>query len=303
MNPDVILLRYGELSLKSAYVRKYFEMILLRNLKKAFSIENVPCESRTERGRIYLSTKEISKGIMILPRIFGIVSFSPATQTTSTLQDISETAQHIAKNILNQRKSFAIRVTRVGLHPYTSQDVAVQIGNDIVISTHAKVDLNTPDLQLFIEIREKKSFLFTEKMKGVGGLPMGTQGTILVLVTRPSSLLAAWYLMRRGCNCVLVTTHDSNENAIRSFLTSWYAEAEILSIDRTSKQFLKQLSKIISEKHCEAIATDDTFETPAQTLAEIAQLKKYIDVPVLTPLLTMTKAEIEHQCVQRGVLL
>src|SRR4030042_2310637 len=99
MNPDVIILRYGELFLKSAYVRKYFETILLRNIKKAFAIENVPYESRTVRGRIYLTTKEISKGIMILPRIFGIVSFSPATQTTSTLQDMSATAQHITKSI------------------------------------------------------------------------------------------------------------------------------------------------------------------------------------------------------------
>ncbi len=303
MNYDVILLRYGELSLKSAYVRKYFESILVRNIKNAFTRENIPHEIRTERGRIYLSTTEISKSIRVLPRIFGIVSFSPALQTTSTLQDMSAIAQHLTKNILQKQKSFAIRVTRVGTHPFTSQQVAVQIGNDIVQATAAPVDLNNPDVELFIEIREKKSFLFTEKIKGVGGLPLGTQGKILALVKNPSSLLAAWYLMRRGCNIVIMTGNQSNEKVIRSFLTQWYADAEIIFNDLTSKQSPEQVSRIASEKKCDAIVTDHTLETPAQALSEIALLKSKCIVPILSPLITLTQEEIENQCKDRGILL
>ncbi len=303
MNYDVILLRYGELSLKSAYVRKYFESILVRNIKKAFIRENIPHEIRTERGRIYLSTTEISKSVRVLPRIFGIVSFSPALQTTSTLQDISTIAQHLTKNILHKQKSFAIRVTRVGIHPFTSQQVAIQIGNDIVQATDAPVDLNNPDVELFIEIREKKSFLFTEKIKGVGGLPLGTQGKILALVKNPSSLLAAWYLMRRGCNIVIVTGNQSNETVIRSFLTHWYADAEIIFIDLTSKESPEQVSRFASEKKCDAVVTDHTLETPSQALSEIALLKRKCFVPILSPLITMTQEEIENQCKNRGILL
>ena len=194
-------------------------------------------------------------------------------------------------------------MTRVGTHPFTSQQVAIQIGNDLVQATAAPVDLNKPDVELFIEIREKNSFLFTEKIKGVGGLPLGTQGKILALVKNPSSLLAAWYLMRRGCNIVIVTGDQSNEKVIRSFLTHWYADAESISIDLTSKESPEQVSRIASEKKCDAVVTDHTLETLSQALSEIALLKRMCIVPILSPLITMTQDEIENQCKDRGILL
>ncbi|HWR27088.1 MAG TPA: THUMP domain-containing protein [Candidatus Thermoplasmatota archaeon] len=303
MEYDVIILRYGELSLKSTYVRKYFETILVRNIKNAFTRENISVVVRTERGRIYLRTTDLAKSIKILPRIFGIVSFSPAMQTTSSLQDMSAMAQHLTKNVLCKQKSFAIRATRVGTHPFTSQQVAIKIGNDIVQATAARVHLNNPDIELFIEIRDKKSFLFTEKIKGAGGLPLGTQGTVLTLVKNPSSLLAAWYLMRRGCHIIFVTTNQSNEKAICSFLSHWYADAETFFIEQKSNDFYQQLSNIVSEKKCDAVITDHTFETPTKALSDLALLKKNSVVPILSPLLTMTQADIEIQCKDRGILL
>lgn len=303
MKYDIIILRYGEISLKSTYVRKYFETILVRNIKNVFATKNIPVVVGIERGRIYLTTPEISKSIKILPRIFGIVSFSPAVDTTSNIQDISVIAQQLTKNAFSKEKSFAIRVKRVGTHPFTSQDVAVQIGNDIGNATHARVDLNTPDFELFIEVRDKKSFLFTEKIKGAGGLPLGTQGTVLALVKNPSSLLAAWYLMRRGCRIIFVTMNQSNKKAIFYFLSHWYDDAEIFVIDQTSKDFYQQLSNIVAEKKCDAMVTDLTLETPTQALSEIAMLKKNSIVPILSPLLTMTQADIKNQCKDRGILL
>lgn len=303
MNSDVIILRYGELSLKSTYVRRYFETVLVRNIKKAFTKENIPVVIQSLRGRIYLTTPDISSSIKILPRIFGIVSFSPATQTTSNIQDISSLAQQLTTNVLNKQKSFAIRVTRIGTHPFTSQDVAVQIGNDIVHTTQAKVDLTAPDFELYIEIREQNAYVFTKKIKGVGGLPLGTQGTVLALIKDPSSLLAAWYLMRRGCRIILANTNQSSENTLHSFLQYWYADAEIIFIDQTSKHFHQLVSTLVSEKKCDAVVTDHTLEAPIQTISEIALLKKTIAVPILNPLLTMTQIEIENQCKNRGILL
>jgi len=136
------------------------------------------------------------------------------------------------KNILTQEKSFAIRSTRVGTHTFSSQQVAIQIGNDIVKETQAKVDLTHPNVELFIEIRDKKSFLFTEKIKGVGGFPLGTQGKILVLIENPFSLLASWYLMRRGCNVLIANTMKTNDESLYSFLHNWYADGEIILIDQ-----------------------------------------------------------------------
>jgi thiamine biosynthesis protein ThiI len=303
MNYDVLLLRYGELSLKSPYVRKYFETTLVRNIKNAFLQENIPAVIRTERGRMYLTTSEITKGQKILSHIFGIVSFSPALQTTSNIPDISAKAQDLMKKVLHKTTSFAIRVTRVGTHAFTSQDVAIHLGNDIRNLTGANVDLTNPDFELFIEIREKKSFLFTEKIKGVGGLPLGTQGTILAIIKTPASLLGAWYLMRRGCNIIFVNERPSDEPTIRTFLTSWYTNAEIFDIDETQEDFYHRITDIVSQKKCEAIVTNHTFENPAETIAELTELKANSAVPILTPLLSMTQKEIHSQCKQRGILL
>jgi thiamine biosynthesis protein ThiI len=301
MKYDVILVRYGELSLKSTYVRQYFESTLVRNIKKALTLESIPYNITKERGRIYLSTTEISKSCLVLSRIFGIVSFSPAVQTTSEMEDMSRVAQTLIENILTEEKSFAIRATRVGSHKFSSQQVAIQVGSDIVKVTHANVDLTHPDVELFIEIRNKKSFLFTEKIKGVGGLPLGTQGKILALVENPSSLLAAWYLMRRGCNVIVANMKKSNDESIHSFLTYWYAEAEIISIDPKTKNFYDQLRTIASEKNCDAVVTGHTLEEPALSLAAIAQLKKQSIIPILTPLIAMTSEELLQQSKKRGI--
>ena len=93
MNYDLILIRYGELSLKSKYVRNQFELILIRNIRNALKLNDLKGEIKRERGRIYLYTDEISKGLDVLKRVFGITSFSPAAITTSKIDDISNLAQ------------------------------------------------------------------------------------------------------------------------------------------------------------------------------------------------------------------
>ncbi len=301
MKYDIIVVRYGELSLKSTYVRKYFESILIRNIKKALQVENISHTVMMQRGRIFIMTEEIEKIKTILPRIFGIVSFSPAVQTTASLEDISTVARQLMKNALTAEKSFAIRATRSGKHPFTSQDVARRIGNDIVTATQAKVDLNAPEIELFIEIREEKSFLFTEKIRGIGGLPSGTQGTIAALIENPTSLLAAWYLMRRGCNVFIVNTAISNENAILAFLRHWYADAEITTMDPSKEEFFKRVSDVCSEKHCDALVTGHTLDEPDNPLLRLKKMKKNSVIPILSPLIAQTKEEIQDQSRKKGI--
>jgi len=222
-------------------------------------------------------------------------------QTNSVIGDISIVALQLTKNILTKEKSFAIRTTRFGAHPFSSQEVSIQIGNDIVKETQAKVDLTHPDVEIFIEIRDKKSFLFTEKTKGVGGLPLGTQGKILVLVENPFSLLAAWYLLRRGCNVLIVNTKKINNESLNLFLNNWYADAEIISAEQKTKNFFNQLRTLAFEKNCDALVTGHTFEESTCSLEEIVQLKKETNIPVLTPLIFMTREELKQQCKKRGI--
>ena len=297
MDYDLILIRYGELSLKSRYVRNQFELTLVRNIKNAFKSNNLKCEISRERGRIYLYTNETLKGLDVLKRVFGITSFSPTVKTTSDINQIASLAIKISQEILNKEKSFAIRVTRTGNHDFSSQDVAVKIGNAIVKATKATVNLTKPDFELFIEIRNDNAFLFTEKIRGTGGLPFGTQGKTLALIDSSQSILAAWYIMRRGCKILFVNTGKSNTDTLNSFITNWHVDSDIRIVDAKGTKLYETLNKIACEKTCDAIVTGHVlYDNPQYELSDIKLLKRLTKLPILHPLIAMEEGEIHKKC-------
>jgi thiamine biosynthesis protein ThiI len=303
MDYDLILIRYGELSLKSSYVRKQFKSALVRNIMSAFECSNIYGKIKTERGRIYLYTDEISKGFGVLKKVFGITSFSPVVKTTSDIEEMSSLALRFSQKILDREKSFALRVTRTGDHSFSSQDVAVKIGNVIVDATKAGVDLSNPDFELFIEIRNKNAFFFTEKIRGTGGLPLGTQGKTLALVDTPQSLLAAWYLMRRGCDVLFLMTNNQIVDVLHSFITNWYLESDIIEYDPKEKNLYETVNKIASERSCDAFVIGHAiYDTSQDILSDIKQFKKHINLPILHPLIAMDFSEIDKKCMELGIL-
>lgn len=302
MNYELILVRYGEIALKSKETRKRFENVLVSNIKNAFSLENISNNISKEWGRIYIYTNQIEKSISVLQKIFGIISISPALQTTSNIDSISDLAINISKENLGEKKSFALRVTRTGEHKFTSQDVAIKIGNDIVKATKANVDLSKPDFELFIEIRNDKAFLFTKKIRGTGGMPFGTQGNVLSLIDSPKSILAAWFLMRRGCKTVFVITDKSSHSILETFMKKWYVKSDVISL-KSDKELFNKLGQIAHEKNCSAIVTSHTLQNYKRTLSDIAQLKKHLNLSLLFPLIAMTKKEIDKKCEEIGLAL
>ena len=299
MNYNLTLIRYGELSLKSKYVRRSFESTLVRNIKEAFLSNNITCKIEKEWGRIYLNTNEISKGLDVLKRIFGITSFSPVVKTSSEIDQISNYSIQISQKYLSKNKTFALRVTRNGKHDYTSQDVAVKIGNNIVNATQANVNLTKPDFELFIEVRNKNAYLFTEKIRGVGGLPLGTQGKILAIIDKPQSLLAAWYLMRRGCKAIFLNTDSSNVEMLNTFMDEWYVKSDIITIDQKEK-FYETANNITSGEGCDAIVTDHSIITK-NDIIDITTFKKHAMFPVLHPLIAMNEDEINKKSKEIGI--
>lgn len=302
MEYELIIVRYGEIGLKAKETRKRFENTLVNNIKNALNTKQLACRIKKERGRIYVYINKIDESISILQKIFGIVSISPAIHTHSDIDSISELSVRISKGTLRRGKSFALRVTRTGEHNYTSQDVAVRIGNDIVKAIQANVNLTKPDFELFIEIRNKSAYIFTEKIRGAGGLPLGTQGKALAPVTAPKSILAAWYLMRRGCKILFANIDEHNTKILNSFLTNWYANLDIFIVDTKGKNLYESLNKIASERNCDAIVTGHTLCNNSQNeLSDIKLLKKHINLPILHPLIAMDDGEISQKCKEIGI--
>jgi len=301
VNYELIIVRYGEIALKGKEIRKRFENILVSNIKNAFDTENLTSKITKEWGRIYIYTTQIKKCINVLQKIFGITSISPASQTTSNMNSMSKLAIDISKEELNETKSFAIRATRTGKHKFTSQEVAIKIGTDIRKATKASVNLTKPDFKLFMEIRNDKAFLFTQKIRGVGGMPIGTQGKILALMDSPKSIFAAWYLIRRGCKPIFVNTKEFDRDILKVFMENWFVKSDIHTVN-SENNIYEEIKKIANEKNCDAVVTNHTvFDDSKNALSEIRQLKESVNLPILHPLIAMDKEEVIKKCKEIGL--
>ncbi|MBQ2139958.1 MAG: 7-cyano-7-deazaguanine synthase, partial [Acidaminococcaceae bacterium] len=147
-------------------------------------------------------------------KIFGIVSYSPVKKTKTSKEDISNTLHEYTQNLidegfLNENMTFAIRCRRVGNHEFTSQEMAAYCGGVVIKTIPLKVNLTVPDFEIFIEVRDNITYIYHEKIDGPGGLPLGTQGKVVVLLSGGiDSPVAAYLMMKRGCE--IIALHCDN---------------------------------------------------------------------------------------------
>ena len=132
--------------------------------------------------------------------MFGVKSVSPTYLVRfSNLDEVADAAARLWGDVVRGRR-FAVRVHRWGIHNFTSLDAAAKIGAALV-SAGGKVDLERPEVELYVEIRGRRAFLYTEVLKGPGGLPLGSEGKVLALVSGGiDSPVAAWMMMCRGAH-------------------------------------------------------------------------------------------------------
>lgn len=181
-----------------------------------------------KEGRLFVETDH-PEGATLLGRVFGLVSFSPVSETGSELEGISGKGVQLATGVRRRGPSFAVRARRVGTHPFTSADVARTLGSAI-LSAHPelKVNLTVPDWEIHVEVRGTIAYLFTEILPGVGGLPLGTQGKLVSLVETPEGAVASWLMMKRG-SYVLPVFRTGADSA--SGLRAWDPGLRLRSIE------------------------------------------------------------------------
>lgn len=202
---DLILVRYAEVGLKSRAVRLRFERILMDNMMSIMAREGIEAIMRCDQGRIFVQTSEIDKAIPVLQRVFGVASVSPVLQMNSAMATMRQTVAEYSKRLMLPGETFKIEARRTGNHAYTSMDAGRDIGEEVLWANEdrgIKVDLHHPSRIIYVEIRDNIAYAFSEYMEGPGGLPMGSQGKVLVILNEESDALAAWLIMKRGCKCI-----------------------------------------------------------------------------------------------------
>ncbi len=199
------LIRYSEIGLKSKRVRTMLENFLINDIKNACKYYGMEASIKKLDGRIVIEGEKFIEEI--LKRIGGVRSFSPVAMTGVGIDEITEKALGYS-SFIKENESFALRVRKAGKHGYTSRDVATIVGDAIRIKRKAKVDLENPMHEIFIEIRQRHAFIFDKIIDGIGGMPYGSQGKVLAFIEGDEDLKAAWLMVRRGCHVDFALAKD-----------------------------------------------------------------------------------------------
>ena len=233
-------MRFGEIALKSRFVRRQLRDRLVANIQDLFAAEGVECVTDSDEARVYVYADDVARARSILTRVFGVVSISPAAETHADLASLRHAVLSEAKWSLAAGKTFALRTRRVGTHPFTSQDLARELG-DVVRLAHpgVRVNLSHPDIEIYIEVRQNRAFVFREIWQGPGGLPLGSQGRGLAVVKDRDGMVAAWMGMKRGCRIAVAAPTGSQ---LVEPLCRWDVRLKVLELPPNGR--LAELVKI-----------------------------------------------------------
>jgi len=225
IRPDRVLVRYGELGLKSPRVRRRFLDRLNEAIIESFQAAGMPCVVEHDHGHVYVHATDLDRAVARLARIFGVVSVSPVARVPSRdLEELGEAVARCSVDALRPGQTFAIRSRRVGSHSYTSQEAAAAAGAAVrrAFRDQVTVDLDRPDVEIELEVRGENAYVYHARVPGVGGLPYGSQGRVLCPVRSRNDAVACWLLMRRGCEAVVaVPEGDAAADGLVAALRGW----------------------------------------------------------------------------------
>lgn len=321
---DGVLLRYDEIGLKSNSVRKRMEDLLMHRVREALDYRGARYGRVGSRGgRFFIDTDDVETCVEAARTVFGVVSVSPSYLRKLSVEEGVAFAGDIGEASIGEGESFAIRSRRVGQHDFTSLDVARMAGAEVQERTGAEVDLDEPDVEIFVEVRGDLWFFYTEKLDGPRGMPLGTQGKMVALISGGiDSPVATWMMMKRGVQVIPVFldnapfTDDTtrgrtvasverlaewNQGPLKSYFAPHGSTLEAILNDGVRKltcvlcrRVMYRVAERIAEvEECDGIVTGESLgQVASQTYRNLRAEDDAIDMPVYRPVIGMDKLEI-----------
>lgn len=320
-----ILIRYGEISTKGKN-RKQFISRLRENLRFVFQ-DVTDLRIRSEHDRMYLrSSHEHEMAILLerLPRVFGIQSFSPVAECKTDLEEMKALAVKIVEGIDYKGKTFKVNVRRAykkfELDTYElNRDLA---GHVLTTLPGMTVQMKNPEIELVVEVRENGTYMMVEKIPGTTGLPVGSNGKALLLLSGGiDSPVAAYFIMKRGVRIEAIHffsppfTSDQSLEKVKDLCqqisqfggkvrlhiipfteiqqTIQQNVPENVTMTSTRRMMMKISDLVRKEIDAKVLVTGENLgQVASQTLESLAAINDVTTTPILRPLITYDKLEI-----------
>ncbi len=318
----VILIRYGEIYLKGNN-RYFFESMLIRNIKRAIS--DFSCDFKQSQSRYAIENydaQDEKRIIKALKCVAGIHSISPAIQTETDIASIEECAVTLVKRA---EGTFRVTVNRADKKfPINSTQFAAKVGGAILQKYPSlKVKLIDSEQEIFVDIRENgKTYLYSEIISGQDGMPIGTSGKGVVLLSGGiDSPVAAYRMAKRGMELTYLHFHSFPYTSLQAkekvvslakILKKYALTDKLLVVPFTEiqqaihencpaefmitimRRFMMRIAENIAKKNsCGTIITGESLgQVASQTLESITVTNSVVKLPVFRPLIGMDKTEI-----------
>lgn len=317
---EKVIIHYSEISLKKGNF-KYFEKSLARNIKDISEKNNLNLK-RISRGEKRIFCEFNSKREKITPvlkYVFGIKYFVFIDEVKKDIDSMNKYVKSILKK--ENPESIAFKTKRADKSfKLKSLDVNKGFGN-IANSLGIKIDLSNPKFIIFSEIVSKSVYFYTSRIEGHGGLPVGTSGRVLCLLSGGiDSVAAAWLMIKRGCRVDFLHFHAFNNNnklknskivKIVDLLNNYQISSKLYVMPYSTYQlttsgkfedkydvvlFKNYILKVaenfaIKNKYDAIVTGDNLAQVASQTIENLRATSFNISIPLFRPLLTYDKQE------------
>ena len=309
-----------ELTTKSRRTRRRFQRRLVENIEDALDALGTWHDVDDRWTRILVDAESPDAPERVA-RVFGTSSVSVVDATVKPRLDvIVEKGLELYRGDVERARTYAVEARRTGAHPFSSQDIRVQLG--AALNPYGEVDLDHPEVTLSVEVREREAYLYKGRIPGTGGLPLGVEGKGVCLISGGfDSAAAAWLLLKRGlsleyvfCNLAGAAYERSVASVAKILADEWsFGDRPRLHVvdfntvvddlrarvtPRYWQVVLKRLmyraaERVAAEVGGEAIVTGEALgQVSSQTLGNLRAIDEVAGIPVFRPLLGFDKNEI-----------
>lgn len=324
---NIFIVRSGEAALKGQN-KPYFEKMLAERIRKLLRRFN-GVEVRRMGGLIFVrAEKDILKGDILkeLSKVFGIASISPAVEVACDMEDIANAAVAYMNELIEEKgiKTFKVEAKRADKNfPVQSPEIARQIGGAILKGCKVlTVDVHNPEVSLFIDVRSDITYIYQQKISGHGGLPLGTNGKGMILLSGGiDSPVAAWMMAKRGMTIEAVHFHSypyTSERAqekvedLAAVLAIYCSRFKMHTINLLPiqeqiamncpeeemtillRRFMMRIAEVVArENNCNMLITGESLgQVASQTAESLVVTDAAVTMPVMRPLIALDKVDI-----------